>query len=186
MIKGTYDPVKEPLPVPDIPSLFPDSIYRVCNAPPNSLCTVNHIAAGVIHIFPWSPCLSATPSGGQSPVTYGLLSKVPSPKETRDRTKQAMEKKRNGGVGKDGASAKEGEVKEEEAMVVRVVCHDTEVLAGSKKCQSKKEIHSGRVWVSSMCNRGTYHTFIHIILRRITFSYFLHIIIILHMSLHIC
>ncbi|XP_072226452.1 peroxisomal ATPase PEX1 [Leuresthes tenuis] len=141
MIKGTYDPVKEPLPVPDIPSVFSDSIYRVCNAPPNSLCTVNHIVAGVIHTFPWSPCLSATLSGGQSPVTYGLLSKVPSPKEMRDRTKQAMEKKRNGGVGK------EEEVKEQEAMVVRVVCHGTEVLAGSKKCQSKKEIHSGRVWI---------------------------------------
>uniref|UniRef100_A0A3B5ALH1 Peroxisomal ATPase PEX1 n=1 Tax=Stegastes partitus TaxID=144197 RepID=A0A3B5ALH1_9TELE len=150
MIKGTYDPVKGQPPVPDIPALFTDSVYRVCGAPPDSLCTISHVATSVIHLFPWSHNLSARwLSGGQSPVTYGLLSKVSSPKETRNRAKQAMEKKKNVGAAKNGTAAAEGgeEVKEEEAMVVRTVCHGTDMLAGKERSQSKGEIHSGRVWI---------------------------------------
>lgn len=147
MIKGTYDPVKELPPVPDVPALLTDSIYRVCGAPPDSLCTINHVATSVVHLFPWSHGLNAGLAGGQSPVTYGLLSKVPSPKEARDRAKQAMEKKKTAGISKVAATANGGEeMKEEEAMVVRVVCHGTE-LAGKERCHSKGEIHSGRVWV---------------------------------------
>uniref|UniRef100_A0AAQ6AIP8 Peroxisomal ATPase PEX1 n=1 Tax=Amphiprion ocellaris TaxID=80972 RepID=A0AAQ6AIP8_AMPOC len=147
VIKGTYDPVKEHPPVPDIPALFTDSIYRVCSAPPDSLCTISHVATSVIHLFPWSHNLSARRlSGVHSPVTYGLLSKVPSPKEARDRTKQAVEKKKNVGATKDTAEGGE-EVKEEEAMVVRTVCHGTGVLAGKERSQSKGEIHRGRVWI---------------------------------------
>ncbi len=148
MIKGTYDPIKELPPVPDVPALLTDSIHRVCGAPPDSLCTVNHIATSVVHLFPWSHGLNAELTGGQSPVTYGLLSKIPSPKEARDRAKHAMEKKKNTGVTKVAAPADGGEeMKEEEAMVVRVVCHGTEKLAGNERSHSKGEIHSGRVWV---------------------------------------
>ncbi|XP_075961693.1 peroxisomal ATPase PEX1 isoform X1 [Anarhichas minor] len=144
MIKGTYDPVKELPPLPDVPVLFTDSIYRVCGAPPDSLCTISHIATAAIHLLPWSQGLNAGPTGGQSPVTYGLLSKVLSPKESRDRAKQAMEKKKNAGVGKVAGGE---EVKEEEATVVRVVCHDTEKLTRKGRSHSKGEIHSGRVWI---------------------------------------
>lgn len=151
MIKGSYDPVKELPPVPDIPALITDSVYRVCGAPPDSLCTISQVATGVIHLFPLSHKLNTGPTGVQSPVTYGLLSKVPCPKETRDRTKQAMEKKKNSGVTKAAATADgEEEMKEEEIMVVRVVCHDTEMLAGKQR--SRGEIHSGRVWVSMLRN----------------------------------
>ncbi|XP_078124108.1 peroxisomal ATPase PEX1 isoform X2 [Sander vitreus] len=143
MIKGTYDPVKELPPVPDVPVLT-DSIYRVCGAPPDSLCTICHVATGVIHIFPWSHRLNAGPTGSQSPVTYGLLSKVLSPKESRDRAKQDMEKKKNTGVTKIAGGE---EMKEEEAVVVRVVCHGTEMLAHKEKSHSKGEIHSGRVLI---------------------------------------
>uniref|UniRef100_A0AAQ5XCM8 Peroxisomal ATPase PEX1 n=1 Tax=Amphiprion ocellaris TaxID=80972 RepID=A0AAQ5XCM8_AMPOC len=161
VIKGTYDPVKEHPPVPDIPALFTDSIYRVCSAPPDSLCTISHVATSVIHLFPWSHNLSARRlSGVHSPVTYGLLSKVPSPKEARDRTKQAVEKKKNVGATKDTAEGGE-EVKEEEAMVVRTVCHGTGVLAGKERSQSKGEIHRGRVWVSVISSRESYDTVIH-------------------------
>lgn len=154
MITGTYDPVKELPPVPDVPALLTDSIYRVCGAPPDSLCTINHIATGVIHLFPWSHGLNAGPTGGQSPVTYGLLSKVPSPKESRDRAKQAMEKKKNAGVTKVASTGDGGEdIKEEEAMVVRVVCHGTDKLAGKEQSHSKGDIHSGRVWVSMLFRR---------------------------------
>ncbi|KAE8282071.1 Peroxisome biogenesis factor 1 Peroxin-1 Peroxisome biogenesis disorder protein 1 [Larimichthys crocea] len=144
MIKGSYDPVKELPPVPDIPALITDSVYRVCGAPPDSLCTISQVATGVIHLFPLSHKLNTGPTGVQSPVTYGLLSKVPCPKETRDRIKQAMEKKKNSGVTKATADG-EDEMKEEEIMVVRVVCHGTEMLAGKQR--SRGEIHSGRVWM---------------------------------------
>ncbi|XP_041811333.1 peroxisome biogenesis factor 1 isoform X2 [Chelmon rostratus] len=148
VIKGTYDPVKELPPVPDIPALLTDSVYRVCGAPPGSLCTISNVATGVIHFFPLSHVSNAGLAGGQSPVTYGLLSKVPSPKEARDRAKQAMEKKKNAGVSK-AATTVDGreELKEEEAMVVRVVCHGTENLAGKERSHSKGEIHRGRVWI---------------------------------------
>lgn len=140
MIKGTYDPVKELPPVPEVPALLTDSIYRVCGAPPDSLCTMSHVATAVIHLFPW--CHGLT--GGQSTVTYGLLSKVLSPKESRDRAKRAMEKKKNAKV--SGGE----EVKEEEAMVVRVVCHGTERPARKERSHMNGEIHSGRVWVSKL------------------------------------
>uniref|UniRef100_A0A671UCW6 Peroxisomal ATPase PEX1 n=1 Tax=Sparus aurata TaxID=8175 RepID=A0A671UCW6_SPAAU len=145
MIKGTYGPVNELQPVPDIPALFTDSIYRVCAAPPASLCTISHVATGVIHLFPLSHKSNAGLAGGQAPVTYGLLSKVPSPKEQRDRAKQAMEKKKNAGVSNAGATADGGEgIKEGEAAVVRFVWHGT----GEERHLRKGEIHSGRVWVN--------------------------------------
>uniref|UniRef100_A0A671UCX0 Peroxisomal ATPase PEX1 n=1 Tax=Sparus aurata TaxID=8175 RepID=A0A671UCX0_SPAAU len=144
MIKGTYGPVNELQPVPDIPALFTDSIYRVCAAPPASLCTISHVATGVIHLFPLSHKSNAGLAGGQAPVTYGLLSKVPSPKEQRDRAKQAMEKKKNAGVSNAGATADGGEgIKEGEAAVVRFVWHGT----GEERHLRKGEIHSGRVWI---------------------------------------
>lgn len=149
MIKGT--PVKELPPVPNIPALFTDSIYRVCGAPPGSLCTMSHVATAVIHLFPLSHRLKFGLTGGQSSVTYGLLSKVLSPKESRERAKQAMEKK-NAAAPKGAAAAaavNEGDkLKDEKTMVVRVVCHDTENLSGKGRCRNKGDIHSGKVWVS--------------------------------------
>ncbi|XP_061598597.1 peroxisome biogenesis factor 1 [Cololabis saira] len=148
VIKNTHDTVKEQPPVPDIPALFSDSLCRVCSTPPDSLCTISHITTGVIHLFPWSSCLSTILSGGQSSVTYGLLSKVSSPKEVRDRAKQSTEKKKNVGVAKEGATAKGAEeVKEEKAMVVRTVCHGVEMLTGKERSQSKGAIYRGRVWI---------------------------------------
>lgn len=146
MIKGAYDPVKEQPPLPEIPALLMDSLYRVCGAPPHSLSTISHVATNAIHIYPWSHSFNARLSEGHSSITYGLLSKVPSPKETRDRTKEAMEKKKKARVTKETATPEGEEVKEEEAMVVRAVCHCTKLL-GCKE-RSKGEIHSGRVWVS--------------------------------------
>lgn len=161
MIKGTYDPVIELPPVPDIPVLLTDSIYRVCGAPPHSLCTISHVATGVIHLFPWTHGLNSGQSGCQSPVTYGLLSKVPSPKETRDRAKQAMEKKKNTGVTKVATSVDGEEAKEEEVMVVRVVCHGLETLTVKHKSSSKGKIHNGRVWVSVLSNRVIVDPYMH-------------------------
>uniref|UniRef100_A0A1A7WCV0 Peroxisomal ATPase PEX1 n=1 Tax=Iconisemion striatum TaxID=60296 RepID=A0A1A7WCV0_9TELE len=140
MIKGSYDRIKEQPPVPNIPTILPDSIYRVCSTPPDSLCTINHISTGVIHIFPWRFCWNAALRGGQSPVTYGCLSKVLSPKEVKEKTKQAAEKQKRVGVSEGGVSEKGGE---EEAVVVRVVCHGSEAQAGP----NKGGIHSGRVWI---------------------------------------
>ncbi|XP_058475676.1 peroxisome biogenesis factor 1 [Solea solea] len=147
VIKGTNNLVKQLPPVPAIPALLADSVYRVCGAPPDPLCVVSQAVTGVIHVFPWRDGLNSGVIRGSSPVTYGLLSKVPSPKETRDRAKQAMEKKK-AGVTKVGASGDGGmELKEEEVMVVRVVCHCNEKLTGKQRSRSKGDIHSGTVWI---------------------------------------
>lgn len=153
MVKGTYNQVKELPPVPDVPALLTDAIYRVCGAPPGSLCTISQAATGVIHLFPLSHGSEVGLSGGQSSLTYGVLSKVPSPKEVRDRAKQALEKKKNAGVTKAATVDEGDETKDEEAMVVRVVCHGTEKLTGEERCHSKGEIHNGRVWVSVLLSR---------------------------------
>ncbi|XP_055369013.1 peroxisome biogenesis factor 1 isoform X2 [Betta splendens] len=148
IIKGAYDPVKELPPVPDIPALLTDSTYRVCGAPPPSLCTISHVATGVIHLFPWEHRQYSGLSGCLSPVTYGLLSKIASPKETRDKAKQSMEKKKNQGGTKVDPTAVDGEeAKDEEVMVVRVVCHGSEILTANHKSCSKEKIHNGRVWI---------------------------------------
>uniref|UniRef100_A0A7N6AIF5 Peroxisomal ATPase PEX1 n=1 Tax=Anabas testudineus TaxID=64144 RepID=A0A7N6AIF5_ANATE len=160
MIKGSYDPVKEQPPVPDIPAFLTDSIYRVCDAPPYSLCTISHVTTGVIHLFPLHG-LNSGLYGGHSQVTYGTLSKVPSPKERRDRAKQAMEKKKNTQDAKVGASKGGEDEKDEEVMVVRVVCHGLENLTVKQKSSNKGEIHSGRVWVSVLSYRVIVHPFIH-------------------------
>ncbi|XP_024153343.1 peroxisome biogenesis factor 1 isoform X2 [Oryzias melastigma] len=143
LITGTYDSIKELPPVPDIPVFFPDAIYRVCNAPPDSLCTISHIATGVVHIFPWNPSLIV----GKSAVTYGLLSKVQSPKEAKEKIKRALEKK-NSVPKEQPLSDKRGEDKKrEEAMVVRTICHGTEMLTSRERCPSKGEIYCGKVWI---------------------------------------
>ncbi|XP_074543507.1 peroxisomal ATPase PEX1 [Halichoeres trimaculatus] len=138
--------VEELPPVPEVPVLFTDSVYRVCCSPPDSLCTINQVATGVIHIFPWSHCSHAGLAGGQCPVTYGLISKVPSPKESRDSVKQATEKKKNVVMTEASTDGEESE-KEEGTMVVRVVCHGVEKLTGKEMNPTKGDIHSGRVWI---------------------------------------
>ncbi|KAM7384162.1 hypothetical protein PAMA_011487 [Pampus argenteus] len=141
MIKGTYDPDKELPPVPDIPAFLTDSIYRVCGTPPDSLRTISHVATNVIHLFSRRQGLN----GSQSLVTYGLLSKVPSPKEVKDRDKQALEKKKIAGV--DATANGREEKKEEQTMVVRVVCHGIDKVAGKQRSTSKGQIHCGGVWI---------------------------------------
>lgn len=133
LIKGP-ESVKELPPVPDIPALLTDSLHRVCGKPPGSLCTISQIVADVVHLFPVTNeskfmLVSRPPS-----LTYGLLSRVPSPKEARDKTKQATENKKD--ADSPGGASAEGQMKNEEAVVVRVVCHDPD------------KISSGQVWVS--------------------------------------
>ncbi|CAN9503985.1 unnamed protein product [Ophioblennius macclurei] len=146
MIWGTYDTVVEPPPVPDIPALFTDSIYRVCGTPPHSLCTISQVATSVIHLFPWNRSVNDAVNGGQAPVTYGLLSKVATPKKTGTKTKQDTETNKNVDATADGAPAEGGEKKKkEEIMVVRAVCHGALELSGKER--SSGEIYSGRVWI---------------------------------------
>lgn len=135
MIKGP-ESLKELPPVPDIPALFSDSLHRVCGKPPGSLCTISQCVTGVIHLFPIIHGLKFMVAGGQPQVTYGLLSRVLSPKEARDRARKSTEKK------KDSAGASvEAEAKPEESVVVRVVCHNTDGDCGGRK------IRNGQVWV---------------------------------------
>uniref|UniRef100_A0A4W5R945 Peroxisomal ATPase PEX1 n=1 Tax=Hucho hucho TaxID=62062 RepID=A0A4W5R945_9TELE len=141
MLTGNYDPVRETPPIPTIPALLSDSVFRVCRAPPVSPGPLS-ATHGVVHILPWGQQMGGNINGGQPAVTYGLLSKVLSPKEVRERAKQAMEKKKSGGAG--GAGDRE---EKEDATVVKVVCHLTEGLNGKQGSSREGELHSGRVWI---------------------------------------
>ncbi|XP_056153950.1 peroxisome biogenesis factor 1 [Lampris incognitus] len=150
MLKGRCDPVKEGPSVPPIPTLFNDSTYRVSRVPPGSLCSISHVPIGAVHLFPLSQDVDDWSTGGQPAVTYSLLSKVPSPKEIRDRAKQAMEKNKTAGVSKVAATPgdKGQEVeKVEEAVVVRTVCHHVDKLQGKHRHSSKREVHCGGIWI---------------------------------------
>ncbi|XP_034015996.1 peroxisome biogenesis factor 1 isoform X2 [Thalassophryne amazonica] len=146
ILRRTHEPVPEQPPVPDIPALFTDAVYRVCGTPCDSLCTISHVANGVIHLFPWSHTSAVGPPRSQPSVTYGLISKVPSPKESKDRVKQAVEKKSAAAT----QVAEGGEIKEEETTVVKVVCHDAEKLVDTWQRPRKGTIHSGRIWIPQL------------------------------------
>lgn len=158
MLTGAYNPEREMPPVPAIPALLGDSAYRVCQSPLRSFCP-DSVSHNVIHLLPWGKNTSDA-FRGQSVVTYGLLSKVPSPKEVRDHAKQIMEKRRKsgggggrgggqssgGGVG-DGEKVKEVEKVEEEVSMVKVVCHHVESLRSKQRSSRGGELHCGLAWI---------------------------------------
>uniref|UniRef100_A0A674E9L7 Peroxisomal ATPase PEX1 n=1 Tax=Salmo trutta TaxID=8032 RepID=A0A674E9L7_SALTR len=150
MLTGNYDPVRETPPIPTIPALLSDSVFRVCRAPPVSPGPLS-ATHGVVHILPWGQQMGGNINGGQPAVTYGLLSKVLSPKEVRERAKQAMEKKKSGGAGgapQPGGAGGAGDREEkEDATVVKVLCHLTEGLKGKQGSSRERELHSGKVWI---------------------------------------
>ncbi|XP_011607188.2 peroxisomal ATPase PEX1 [Takifugu rubripes] len=142
MIKGP-ESVKELPPVPNIPALFTDSLHRVCGKPPGSLCTISQIVPGVIHLFPVTHESTFMLAGSQPSLTYGLLSRVFSPKEARDKAKQVTEKKKNSDSLGAASVEDRNEMKGKEVVVVRVVCHDMDSYWNGRK------IKSGQVWIPS-------------------------------------
>lgn len=135
-------PVKELPSVPEIPTIIADSIFRVCGTPPDSMCTVSHLAADVVHTFPQNHGPNAGHAGSQSQITYGLLSKVNFPKEAKDKSKQTLDSKKGGP--KTAADSDRGEtVKDAEEIVVRVVCHEKNM----HKTHFNSSIYSGKVWI---------------------------------------
>ncbi|KAJ0055034.1 hypothetical protein NL108_008767, partial [Boleophthalmus pectinirostris] len=136
-------PVKELPLVPILPLVIRDSIFRVCGAPPDSLCTINHRTTDVVHVFPLSHGLSAGHTGGQSQITYGVLTKVLISKEVKQKDKATLDNKKS--VSKTPADSGGGDIlKDDEAIVVRVVCREKL----THKSPIKGSIHSGKVWVS--------------------------------------
>ncbi|XP_057683689.1 peroxisome biogenesis factor 1 isoform X1 [Corythoichthys intestinalis] len=135
LTKGSSDPVREVPFVPEVPALLPDALYRVCGASPPSLTTASHVAPGVLHIFPCSYTSDLDVAGGQPELTYGLLSKVPSPKE-----RAKVEKKKNAPA--DGVEEVKDQELKQEATVVRLVCHDIDELR-----YTEGTIHCGTCWI---------------------------------------
>uniref|UniRef100_A0A3Q2YML2 Uncharacterized protein n=1 Tax=Hippocampus comes TaxID=109280 RepID=A0A3Q2YML2_HIPCM len=133
MTKGTRDPLKEVLSVPEVPTLLADALYRVCGSPPLSLAAASHVAPGVLHVFPLEHGSNFDIADAQPEMTYGLLSKVPSPTE-----RARVEKKKKNAAGDGGAEAKG-----QEATVVRLVCHGTDM----QRRHTQGSIHCGQVWV---------------------------------------
>lgn len=138
MTKGTRDPLKEVPSVPEVPTALADALYRVCGSPPLSLADASRVAPGVLHVFPLGDASNFDIAEAQPEVTYGLLSKVPSPTE-----RARVEKKKKNAAGDGGAEAKGQEAKGQEATVVRLVCHGTDM----QRRHTEGSIHCGRVWV---------------------------------------
>ena len=91
MLTGAYPPTREVPPVPAIPALLGDSVYRVCRVPPGPSCQAS-VSHDAVHLLPWGRDRRGVEGGGQTAMTYGLLSRVASPKEVRDSAKQADRK----------------------------------------------------------------------------------------------
>uniref|UniRef100_A0A8C2CL91 Peroxisomal ATPase PEX1 n=1 Tax=Cyprinus carpio TaxID=7962 RepID=A0A8C2CL91_CYPCA len=143
----SFEPAKENLAVPTIPNILKDCILRTCGTPPGS---VSHLGSchGDVHILPWN--LQENWNPGQSALTYGRLSKILSPKELREKVKQAMEKKKI----RDGPhKGNETEEHKENAVVVRMLCHNIKRLQEDQKFNKCEEIYSGRVWIPKVLQR---------------------------------
>uniref|UniRef100_A0A9J7XN20 Peroxisomal ATPase PEX1 n=1 Tax=Cyprinus carpio carpio TaxID=630221 RepID=A0A9J7XN20_CYPCA len=142
MFTGGFEPAKENVAVPTIPTILKDCILRTCGTPPRS---VSHLGSchGDVHILPWN--LQENWNPGQSALTYGRLSKILSPKELREKVKQAMEKKKS----RDGPhKGNDKEEHKENVVVVRMLCHNIKRLQEDQKFNKCEDIYSGRVWVS--------------------------------------
>uniref|UniRef100_A0A9J8CFM1 Peroxisomal ATPase PEX1 n=1 Tax=Cyprinus carpio carpio TaxID=630221 RepID=A0A9J8CFM1_CYPCA len=142
-----FEPAKENLAVPTIPTILKDCILRTCGTPPGS---VSHLGSchGDVHILPWNLQENCNP--GQSALTYGRLSKILSPKELREKVKQAMEKKKI----RDGPhKGNETEEHKENTVVVRMLCHNIKRLQEDQKFNKCEEIYSGRVWIPKVLQR---------------------------------
>uniref|UniRef100_A0AAY4EIP6 Peroxisomal ATPase PEX1 n=1 Tax=Denticeps clupeoides TaxID=299321 RepID=A0AAY4EIP6_9TELE len=139
MFPGMVEPVKDLPLVPGIPQVFKDSIFRVCGDPPHSAshhCTLQ----SEVHLLPWAHWEVNSLGGGQPALTYGLISKVPSPKEMREKAKRAMEKKK-----KTGDASKDPDEQDMESVVVRVKCHIVEKHKGITdvlRANLKIDLHS--------------------------------------------
>lgn len=145
MFTGKYEPAKEIPEVPTIPAVFQDCVLRACGSPP---AAISHLGSshGDVHVFPWhqSDCWSA----GQPILTYGRLSKIHSPKEVREQTKQVMEKKKNGGSQTETDTDMQEHT--EESVLVKMICHNVKKLQLDQRSCKMGEIYHGKIWVSIM------------------------------------
>ncbi|XP_043074221.1 peroxisome biogenesis factor 1 [Puntigrus tetrazona] len=142
-----FEPAKENVAAPTIPTILKDCILRTCGTPPRS---VSHLGSchGDVHILPWSSQENWNP--GQSALTYGRLSKILSPKELREKVKQAMEKKKI----RDGPHKwDDTEEHKENAVVVRMLCHNIKRLQEDQKFNKCEEIYSGRVLIPKVLRK---------------------------------
>uniref|UniRef100_A0A671NXN3 Peroxisomal ATPase PEX1 n=1 Tax=Sinocyclocheilus anshuiensis TaxID=1608454 RepID=A0A671NXN3_9TELE len=142
-----FEPAKENVTVPTIPTILKDCILRTCGTPPRS---VSHLGSchGDVHILPWN--LQENWNPGQSALTYGRLSKILSPKELREKVKQAMEKKKI----RDGPHKwNDTEEHKENVVVVRMLCHNIKRLQEDQKFNKCEDIYSGRVWIPKVLQR---------------------------------
>ncbi|XP_030644776.1 peroxisomal ATPase PEX1 [Chanos chanos] len=145
MFRGRFDPVKDIPSVPVIPALLRDCILRVCKSPPTGVLCSGH---GDVHLQPWVHEEQDRLFGGQPALTYGRLSRIHSPKEMRERAKQAMEAKKKKKKNKSASQMQnEEEDCEEDSVVVRVICHNVEKLHEGPKSSRAGEIHNGKVWI---------------------------------------
>lgn len=145
MFTGRFEPLKDLPEVPVIPTALQECVLRVCGSQPASICHLD-ASYGDVHVFPWDYMQSDGRILAQPFMTYGRLSKINSPKEVREQTKQKMEKKRINSV-----SQAEGVEQEQpdKCVVVRMICHNVQKLQMDQECSDMGQLYCGKVWVSS-------------------------------------
>lgn len=142
MFTGGLDLARNSPPVPTISAIFSDCVLRVCRTPPQF---ASHQGAiyGEVHMLPLAQHEVQYLSNRQPEITYGKLCKVASPKEVREKAKQAMEKSKR--EAKPSGEMEEPE-QEPESVLVRVKCHLGDLE--DKASFQRGELHNGRLWVS--------------------------------------
>ncbi|KAG5264755.1 hypothetical protein AALO_G00257690 [Alosa alosa] len=130
---------KDAPPVPTILTVFSDCVLRVCRTPPRF---ASHLGAiyGEVHMLPLAQHEVQYLSSRQPEITYGKLSKVASPKEAREKAKQAMEKSKS-----EVKSSGDVEDQDTDLVLVRVKCHLGDL--DDQVSFQRGELHSGRLWI---------------------------------------
>ncbi|XP_062846764.1 peroxisome biogenesis factor 1 isoform X2 [Trichomycterus rosablanca] len=147
MFTGRFEPVKDIPEVPAIPTALQECVLlRVCGSPP---AAISHLDSshGDVHVFPWDYIQSDCRILGQPFMTYGRLSKINSPKEVREQTKQEMEKKKSNSVPQTERVDQEYP---DECVVVRMICHNIQKLQLDQECSEMGQLYCGRVWIPNI------------------------------------
>ncbi|KAJ8267662.1 hypothetical protein COCON_G00128340 [Conger conger] len=147
MLTGTVNPDREVPSVPAIAPLLRDALFRVCGTPP---FPVGH--QGALQVMPWGHH-DGEGDRDRAVMTYGWVSRQHSPKEQRERAKQASEKKKGSAGTAPGDGGPGTDEDQERPSVVTVVCHCVEQILDLQNSSRGRQLYSGRVWIPEILRK---------------------------------
>ncbi|XP_053117738.1 peroxisomal ATPase PEX1 isoform X2 [Hemicordylus capensis] len=130
-----------------------DSIFRVCQTQPHSVqstsVTYTFNKHNAIHVFPWDSEYATSDANIQ--VSYGKISKLLSPRQQHQESKQNLTSKKEKQVinVQDPNQSSSGRSQESnEISVVQIIWNGFEDLKNAIMCNHNVEqLHVGRVWI---------------------------------------